>query len=210
MVEQIVAQLIEHGEVKRGKLGFTAQDLTPELAEAFDIDQQKGVVVARVEEGSPADKAGMKAGDIIISVNGDAIEDSADVRNVIGLIRVGTKIDIEIVRNGKVKLLHAKIAETKSKTIAGEKLSEKLAGAHLSLTEIGQRGGLAKQVIIVSKLEPGSPAATAGLRKGDIILSVNKRPVENFEEMEKAIVAEPRGVLLNIQRGNRGLFILIR
>ena len=210
MAQQIATQLIEHGEIRRGRLGFTAQDLTPELAEAFGIDRRNGVVVARVEEGSPADEAGMKAGDVIISVNNDPVEDSADVRNMIGLIRVGTKIDIEILRNGKVKQLHAKIAEKKAKTIAGKKLSDKLAGALLSLHEVEQRTGESKTVIAVAKLDPGSPAATSGLRKGDFILSVNKRPVSTFQEMERAITKEPRGLLLNIQRGNRGLFILIR
>ena len=210
MAQQIIGQLIEHGEVKRGRLGFTAQDLTPELAEAFNIKQRKGVVVARVEEDSAAEKAGLKAGDIIIAVNDDPVDDSADVRNMIGLIRVGTKIEIDILRDGKEKRLFAKIAEKKSKTMPGGKLSKSLEGAQLSLTEIDERNGRAKQVILVSKLEPRSPAVSSGLRGGDIILSVNKRPVSNFKELEKAIAAESRGLLLNIQRGRRGLFLLIQ
>ncbi len=210
MAQQIIAQLIEHGEVKRGRLGFTAQDLTPELAEAFDIDQRKGVVVARVEEESAAEKAGMHTGDVIVAVNGDSVEDSADVRNMIGLIRVGTTIEIDIIRGGKQKRLVAKIAEVKSKSIVGKKLSSKLDGAELTLTEIDQRNGNSTPVILISKLEAGSLAAASGLRSGDIILSVNKRPVSTFKEMEQAIKVESRGLLLNIQRGNRGLFILIR
>ncbi len=210
MAQQIIAQLIEHGEVKRGRLGFTAQDLTPELAEAFDISQSKGVVVARVEQDSAAEKAGMRAGDVIVAVNDDVVENSVDVRNMIGLIRVGTKIEIDIVRDGKPKRLLAKIEEKKSKTIAGKKLSNKLAGAELTLTEIDQRNGEVTPVILISKIQPGSPAANAGLRASDIILSVNKRPVATFEEFEKAIKVESRGLLLNIQRGNRGLFVLIQ
>lgn len=210
MVQQITAQLIEHGEVKRGKLGFTAQDLTPELAEAFGIDRRNGVVVARVQEDSPADKAGMQAGDVIIAVNEDPVEDSTDVRNMIGLIRVGTEIDIDIVRDGKTKQLHAKIAETKSKSITGKKLSDKLEGAQLSLSEVERRDGSYKNVIVVTKLASRSAAAVAGLRNGDIILSVNKQEIASFKEFEQAIARESRGLLLNIQRGNRGLFLLIR
>jgi len=210
MAKQIIAQLIEHGEVKRGRLGFTAQDLTPELAEAFDINQRKGVVVARVEEGSAAEEAGMRAGDVIVAVNDDSVEDSADVRNMIGLIRVGTKMEIDIIRGGKQKRLVAKIAEVKSESKAGKQLSSKLDGAELTLTEIDNRSGQSAPVVLISKLEAGSPAAASGLRSGDIILSVNKRPVSTFKEMEQAIKVESRGLLLNIQRGNRGLFILIR
>ena len=114
------------------------------------------------------------------------------------------------MRNGKVKKLHAKIAEKKSKTIAGKKLSDHLDGAQLSLTGLEQRNGGNKKVIVVTKLEPSSKAAGAGLRQGDIILSVNKRAVTTFAEMEQAIANEPRGLLLNIQRGNRGLFLLIQ
>ena len=168
------------------------------------------MVVARVEEDSAAHKAGMRAGDVIVSVNGDSVENSADVRNMIGLIRAGTKIEIDIIRDGKQKRLVATIAEKKSQSIAGKNISNKLTGAELTLTEIEHRNGEATPVILISKLEPGSPAESSGLRGGDIILSVNKRPVSNFEEMEQAIKIESRGLLLNIQRGNRGLFILIR
>jgi serine protease DegQ len=94
--------------------------------------------------------------------------------------------------------------------MAGEKVSNKLAGAELTLTEVEHRNGEAMPVILISKLESRSPAANSGLRGGDIILSVNKRPVSNFKEMEQAVKIESRGLLLNIQRGNRGLFILIR
>lgn len=210
MVQQISAQLIDHGEVRRGRLGFTAQDLTPELAEAFDIKQNKGVVVARVDEDSAAAKAGLRAGDVIISVNGDSVDDSADVRNMIGLIRVGTTINLIIVREGKTKELKAKIEEKKTTSRLGKSFSEKLDGAELTLSEIDRRDGSSQPVIVISKLEPGSAAASAGLRGGDMILSVNKIPVESFKQLEKAIAAGKNGLLLNVQRGRRALFLLIR
>ena len=209
MAQQITAQLIEHGEVKRGRLGFTAQDLTPELAEAFEIDQSKGVVVASVQADSAAEKAGMKTGDVILAINDEPVEDSADVRNTIGLLRVGTKIELDIVRNGKNMQLSALITERESKTISSSDISKQLAGAQLTLTEVDNRNGSANRVMIISGLEPGSPAAQAGLRNEDIIHSINKQPVEDFDQLKQAM-SDPRGLLLNIQRGKRGLFLVIR
>ena len=209
MAQQITAQLIEHGEVKRGRLGFTAQDLTQDLAQAFDIDQKNGVVVASVEVDSAAAKAGMKTGDVIVAINDEPVKDSADVRNTIGLLRVGTEIKLDIVRNGKAMQLSALITERRTKTISSRDISKQLAGAELTLTELDNRNGSADKVIIVSGLEPGSPAAQAGLRNEDIIHSINKQPVVDFDQLKEA-VSDPRGLLLNIQRGQRGLFLLIR
>lgn len=210
MAEQIIDQLVEHGEVKRGRLGFTAQDLTPELAEAFGLTQRKGVVVARVEPKSAADKAGMIAGDVIVKVNGEEIDQFSDVRNKIGMIRVGDSIELEVIRNGRLKRLTAKIAEKKVTIKAGNKFSSKLAGAEISLTEIERANGSTKQVLVISKLKPGSPAAYAGLRPGDIILGVNKQPVDDFASLEKALKLETRGILFNVQRGRRALFLIIQ
>ncbi|MEM8845228.1 MAG: DegQ family serine endoprotease [Pseudomonadota bacterium] len=209
MAQQITAQLIEHGEVKRGRLGFTAQDLTQELAEAFDIDQSKGVVVASVEDDSAADKAGLKTGDVIVAFNGEAVEDSADVRNMIGLLRVGTEIEMDVVRNGKAMSLFAEITERQSKKIKSENISDQLAGAEFNLTVLENKNGRDSNVIIVSDLEPASPAAQSGLRNGDIIHSINKQPIVGFDQMRQAL-EDPRGLLLNIQRGQRGLFLVIR
>jgi serine protease Do/serine protease DegQ len=209
MAQQITAQLIEHGEVKRGRLGFTAQDLTQDLAQAFDIDQKNGVVVASVEADSAAAKAGMKTGDVIVAINDEPVKDSADVRNTIGLLRVGTEIKLDIVRNGKAMQLSALITERRTKTISSRDISKQLAGAELTLTELDNRNGSADKVIVVSGLEPGSPAAQAGLRNEDIIHSINKQPVVDFDQLKEA-VSDPRGLLLNIQRGQRGLFLLIR
>ena len=129
---------------------------------------------------------------------------------MIGLIRVGTEINLKIVREGKIQELQAKIAEKKSTSRLGKSFSDKLDGAQLTLSEIESRDGNGQQVIVVTKLEARSAAASAGLRGGDIILSVNKIPVEDFKQFEKAIAAENNGLLLNIQRGQRALFLLIR
>lgn len=207
MVKLITEQLIEHGEVKRGRLGFTAQDLTPELAEAFGTSRNKGVVVARVEHNSPADKAGIQVGDVIIAVNGNEVESSAQVRNEVGLLRIGTEVKIEVLRNGKSKVLKASIEEQVSKTISGKLLSPKLEGGEFSETLEDTSSGTTAGIEVLSV---SGRAASAGLRKGDIIISVNKRRVKTFNEMKDAIKKNPKSLLLNIQRDARGLFILIQ
>ena len=207
MVKKITEQLIEHGEVKRGRLGFTAQDLTPDLAEAFGISKTKGVVVARVEENSAADKAGLKVGDVITAVNGREVESSAQVRNEVGLMRIGSRAKIEVLRNGKTRTLTASVEEHSNKIVNGKTLSDKLDGAKLTETLEDTTRGSTAGIEVVSA---GGNAAAAGLRKGDIIISVNKQRVKTLREMKAAIKKNPRALLLNIQRDARGLFILIQ
>lgn len=207
MAKQITEQLIEHGEVKRGRLGFSAQDLTPELAQAFGITHNKGVVVARVEPDSPADKANMKVGDVIIKVNEREAQSSAQVRNEIGLLRIGDRVKIGILRNGKARTLTATVEDQVTKSIQGKKLSKFLAGAEFG--EVNQetaRGSVSG----IEVLSVTGKAASAGLRKGDFILSVNKRRVKNIQDMKTALQISSDNILLNIQRDSRGLFLLIQ
>ena len=207
MAKQITEQLIEHGEVKRGRLGFSAQDLSPELAEAFGITHNKGVVVARVEVDSPADKAGMKVGDVIISVNGRDVQSSAQVRNEIGLLRIGNRVKIGILRNGKSRTLTATVEDKITKTVQGEKLSQLLVGAVFSEEQKETARGTTSGIQVISV---NGKAASAGLRKGDIIISVNKQRVKTIRDMEIAIQRNADAVLLNIQRDSRGLFLLVQ
>ncbi|QMU61818.1 MAG: Do family serine endopeptidase [Gammaproteobacteria bacterium] len=206
MAKQIMQQLIEHGEVKRGRIGFSAQDLTPELAEAFGINRNKGVV-ARVEADSPADKAGMKVGDVIIEVNGKEVQSSGQVRNEIGLLRIGSHVKIEVLRNGKSRTLTATVEDQVTNSVAGVKLSKRLAGAEFGeVREETSRGSISG----IEVLSASGKAASAGLRKGDIILSVNKKRVKSIGDMKTAIKRNADAMLLNIQRDSRGLFLLIQ
>lgn len=207
MAKQITAQLIEHGEVRRGRLGFVVQDLTPELAEAFGVAHKKGVVVARVEAKSPAQKAGVRVGDVIVTVNGREVENSAQVRNEIGLLRVGAQVKIEVLRDGKPRTLTASVGKHLKQTVSGKSLSDKLAGAKLSEAMEDPSRGTAAGIQVV---EAEGRAAAAGIRKGDIIISVNKKRVKTVSDMKAAIKKNPKTLLLNIQRERRGLFILIR
>ena len=128
-IEEKIVQIVEHGEVRRGALGVQAQDLTPELASAFDLKEQKGAVVTQVTEGSPAAKAGLKAGDIITAVNGKAVRSSAEVRNIVGMLRIGQKVEMQVKRDGKARNIVAVVEEPKATSISGDKLNPRLAGA---------------------------------------------------------------------------------
>ncbi len=207
MARQIISQLVEHGEVRRGRLGFVVQDLTPELAEAFGVARKKGVVVARVEAKSPAQQAGIKVGDVITAVNGREVDNSAQVRNEIGLLRVGSEVEIEVLRDGKTRSLTASVGRHTTYTVSGNTLSEKLAGAKFSEAQEDPSRRTAAGIEVV---QARGKAASAGLRKGDIVISVNRERVKTIKDMKAAIKKNPEALLLNIQRASRGLFILIR
>ncbi len=209
MAHEVMEQLIAHGRVERGVLGVQVQDLTPELAQAFSIPEQRGVVISAVVPGSAAEKAGLKTGDIIIAINGRAVDDSADVRNTIGLIRVGSRVELKILRDGKERIIQATIGEEQHAEVRGENLHPYLAGAILG--DIGENSPLYERIkgVVVVDVAPGSRAWQAGLRKGDVITSANRRPISNLKQLRK-IVKGKDALLLNIQRGNMALFLLLR
>ncbi len=208
MVSEIMAQLIEHGAVQRGTLGAQAQDLTPELASAFGIDENRGAVVTQVTSGSPAAKAGLKAGDVITHINQRQVHDASDVRNRIGLLRIGERVTMKILRDGKAHTLHAIVEEPELVSIEGEKLHPRLSGAVLAnISEETVKGRV--EGIVVADVAPGSPAMRAGLRKGDIIAQANRKPVSDLNSLGKAVKGSD-ALLLNIQRRGGAMFLLLR
>lgn len=214
MAKDIIDQLISHGEVKRGQLGVLVQQLTEELARAFDIPFGNGVVVSQVIPDTPAAKAGVKQGDVIISINGVKVKTPAQLRNAIGLQRVGKKFRLSLLRNGKKKRFNITIKETTDKLATksqsmGQPLSDRLSGAFVA--EIGSNHPMygATSGIEIVKVERNSNAWRAGLRAKDIIVSVNRRSIDSVKELKQALSGK-RSVLLNIRRGNGALFIVIQ
>ncbi len=210
MAREIMDQLVAHGEVRRGRLGVTAQDLTPELAKAFDIQATQGTVVAQVAGGSPAEKAGLKAGDVIIAVDGKPVRNSSEVRNSIGLMRVGEHVKMEILRGGATKIITATIAEPELTLLDGKHLQPRLAGAIYGDIEEGSPLYGRVEGVQVVKIEPGGPAWRSGLRSGDVITSVNRKPVTDIQDLQQLASQNVRSLLLNVQRGDGALFILMQ
>ena len=211
MIKQIMAQLVEYGEVKRGRLGIGIQDLTQDLAKAFGIQRQEGgAVVVQVVEKSAADKAGIEVGDIITKVNGKPVRNAGDLRNVIGLLRVDQKVELTILRDDRERTVRAVIAEATQTTLKGEKISPQLAGAVFGLAGENSSRFSQDQGIVVLDIAPGSPAARAGLHKGDVIVSVNRMEVSDFDSFKEAVAQSNKGILMNVRRGDAALFIIIQ
>ncbi len=207
MVMQIVEHLESHGEVRRGVLGVVTQDLTPDLAQAFGIKARRGAVVARVFADSAAADAGLRAGDVVVEVNGREVRGAADMRNQVGLLNIGDELRMSILRDGKPHRITAVIGEPKLTSIAGEKVSPRLAGALLA--QVQNPDSPEQSMVVIAEVAQGSPAWYARLHKGDIILSVNRRAVEDLKTLQKIVKNEPQ-LLLSIQRGNQAMFVLLK
>ncbi len=212
MARQLMEQLLEFGEVQRGQLGVHIQDLTAELAEALGtgIKQSQGVVVSKVEPGTTADESGIQAGDVIVEVNGKKVTSSAQLRNAVGLLRVGENIEIAFIREGKTKTVRANLRSPDDIEIAAEELHNKLNGATLgNLTSDHPLYGKLEGVVVI-KVDAESAAADVGLIKGDVIVSANRRAIRNVSELSQAAEQSRSGLLLNIRRGSGAFFVLLR
>lgn len=202
MVAAVMSQLAEHGEVRRGRIGIVIQDLTPDLAEALGIAEAYGAVVSSVEEGSPADAAGLEAGDVVLSVDGRPVSGSADLRNRVGLAPLGSTVEVGFWRDGDEASVSVRIeAVGEVAQYVSQAVPERLAGAHFEDASEG---------VVVAAVEPGSPAAQAGLRESDVILAVNRRPVSSVAELSEALAATTGTIALDLIRDGARFFLVIR
>jgi len=209
MARQIMDQILEYGEVKRGRIGVQIQDLTPELAKEFSVRHDGGALVTQVMPESPAAKAELGAGDVIISVNGKEVHSSSDLRNFIGLMRVGSKVKLRVIRDGDEIGITMEIGEIKEAQSATGSDVPKLKGAAFgAIPQSSPFFSRVKGVYVVSVVAD-SPAWKAGIRKEDVITSVNRKPVTNPGELMAAASQAGGSLLLNIIRGDGSLFVLI-
>ncbi len=207
---QIAEQLVENGKVQRGFLGISAQDLTPTLAEAFGLNQNKGAVITSVDDDSPAGKAGLQPGDILLKINGRDVKNAGDVRNSFGLLTVGEQVVFDILRGGKNKKISTIVTAAKEEVSLPVAINKRLEG--VTINEIkedyqyyGKIGG-----VYVVEVDRGSPAWRSGLRKGDIITSVNRQTVKDVPIFLKLVNGKDGPLLLRILRGNNAAFIVIK
>lgn len=199
MVEQVIQHLAEFGEVRRGFLGLQIQDLTPELAKAFNLQDTKGAVVVEVQKDSPAETAGLQRGDIIIAINDQPATNAAAVRNRVGLLRVGEEVKVTLLRRGRELNLKTVVAGFKG--ISGEKVSTYLEGMTLSDTADG---------IQIADVARQSFAWSVGFRKGDVIISFNRRPVKDVADLKKRMSQKEPPFLIQINRDGETLSVLLR
>jgi serine protease Do len=207
---QITEQLLDTGEVKRGFLGVSMQDISPALAEAFGLEQQSGAIINEVLEDSPASKAGLKIGDIVISIDGKNIRNANDVANRIGILPVGETINFNVLRDGKKSEFVVTVDEKTQASTDPRSVNELLQG--VSVGDIDQGSPYFGKVegAIVANVERGSVAWRSGLRAGDVITSVNKVPVKNLNAFLKAVDKKEDSLLLLILRGNAAAFLVLR
>jgi Do/DeqQ family serine protease len=203
MAKGVMDQLIKYGQVKRGVLGVNIYDVTPDVAKEIGLADASGALVAGVTQGSAAERAGVKTGDIIVSINGTAMKSARELRNAIGMLRIGDQVEIGLLRDGKPHKVTALVAErSETETANAADISRGLEGADLGDAPDG--GG-----VLVRSVQDGSPAAQAGLRANDLIVGVGRTPVSNtksFREASKGLNL----LLLNVRRGSAVVLIPIR
>ena len=209
MAQRIMDQLLTHGEIQRGRIGVQIQDLTPEFAEALGTTYQRGALVAQVLPGTPAEAAGIQAGDVIVEMNGEQVVGSSDLRNKVGLLRVGDAVSLTVVRDGGTMTIDLAVGESGEMVLGAGSQVPQLEGVVLGpLTPESPLHGEVEGVLVV-EVEAGTPAWDAGLRAGDVITEVNRREVKDSEKILAVLEGSAPPLLLNIRRGDGALFILI-
>jgi len=215
MAKEIAPQLQEKGHVTRGWLGVSIQEVTPELAKSFALKEKKGALVAQVVPGSPAEKAGIEQGDVIVEFDGKEVASSKDLPLIVSSTPVGKSITIKLSRDGKVFDRQVKVGEMEEKAeVAKAPSSHKPLGITVQniTPEIAQGLGLKREAgVVVTRVEPGSPAANAGIQTGDVIREVDRKPVKDVDDFVQKIgkSKDQENILLFLQRGQNNLFAAV-
>ena len=203
MVKGVMDQLIKYGQVRRGFLGVSLDNIRPDIAKEYGLSDANGAFVAGVAAESSAERAGVKVGDVINSVNGAPVKNAGELRNAIGMLRVGDTIELGLLRDGKALSVTTVIAERgRPETVSAAAIHPGLAGAEF--VDAPQSGG-----VLVHSVRDGSPAAAAGLKSYDIIVGVGRTSISNTRAF-RAAANGANVLLLNVRRGSLNVLIPIR
>ncbi|MFN2305902.1 MAG: PDZ domain-containing protein, partial [Paracoccaceae bacterium] len=218
MAQDVVRQLIDNGEVERGFIGVSLQGLDDALARALGLESTDGAVVTGIEAGAPADAAGIREGDVILSVDGQAAEDPRQVSRIVAGLAPGSDVPVSISRDGEqieiTLTLAERNAERRAESAVPTDDGEPLGVAVSTVPELVRRNlGLQEgEAIMIQNVQPGSAAADAGLMRGDVVLSASGADIGSVDDLSRAWATardEDRPLLLRINRGGNGLFIAV-
>ncbi|WP_431296858.1 serine endoprotease DegQ [Rahnella sp. PAMC 25559] len=204
MAKNLSHQLIEFGEVKRGLLGIRGSEMTPELAQAFKLDSQRGAFVNEVLPDSAAAKAGIKSGDVLITLQGKTLSSFAELRAKVGTAGPGVVMQIGLLREGKPMTVSVTLAQSPAVEVSIEKINPALQG--VTLSDVDAKTGKGVQVDDVKK---GTPAEQVGLEKDDVIIGVNREPIDNLAALRKILETKPDLIALSILRKGQNMYLLM-
>ena len=206
MAQILAKQLIQFGEIKRGLLGIRGMEMSADIAKAFNLNVQRGAFVSEVLPNSGSAKAGVKSGDVIVSLNGKALSSFAELRSRIATTEPGSKVKLGLLRDGKPLEVEVTLDKSTSATASAEMIAPQLQGASLSDGQLkdGTKG------IVISDVEKGSAAAQVGLHKDDVIIGINRQRTQSIADMRKVLETKPSVIALNVMRGEESIYLLLR
>lgn len=215
LVKELLPQLKYRGRVTRGWLGVVIQKVTPAIAESLSMTEPRGALVANVSQGGPAETAGVEVGDVILAFDGNAVRESSDLPLIVARTPVGKSVVVKVLRNGKERSLSVRIGELKEDAVAVTAKGETEFGLTVQeiTPQIAESLNLDKpEGVVVTAVESGSPADEAGVRRGDVILEVDRRPIRRLADYREAIgkIKKGRGVLFLIRRADTTLFLALK
>ena len=206
MAKILSQQLIQFGEIKRGLLGIKGMEMSADIAKAMNLDVQRGAFVSEVLPNSGSAKAGIKSGDVIVSLNGKPLNSFAELRSRIATTEPGTKVKLGLLREGKPVEVEVTLDKSTSSSASAELIAPALQGASLSDGQMkdGTKG------VVIDNVDKASPAAQAGLHKDDIIIGLNRERVRSIAELRKVLESKPTVIALNVVRGSESIYLLLR